>query len=158
MFLKRQTSPALPINIPTGTALPDLISEVEAFRGKPMRILEVPALAGGALCGVWFATEAEDLILHAPSESPLHREQFILHELSHMLLRHDERHDRHVDSLPAEHQPAPELTALAEGPVEKVLTRAGLDREEERDAERLADQLAMHMRRHPSSAFSDIFG
>lgn len=37
-----------------------------------------------------FSDDSTEIILHAPSPSALHRQQFVLHELGHMVLRHDE--------------------------------------------------------------------
>jgi len=153
------TAPTLPIDIPSGIRLTDLIGRVEAFRGKPMRILEVAELEGESLCGLWLATETEDLVLHAPSASPLHREQFILHEFAHMLLRHDENPKHAVDAIagtPA--APDATLVELADGPVMQVMARDGFEHSDELEAETLADHLAHRLRHRRSSKFSEVFG
>jgi hypothetical protein len=41
------------------------------------------------LCGVWLICDDHDIVLHAPVKSIWHRQQIILHEFSHMILRHD---------------------------------------------------------------------
>lgn len=75
-------------SFPTGGVqqLTDLEAAVCQRRGRPLQVVEWPPLAGGSVCGVWLATEARDLVLHAPAASPLHAQQFILHELAHIVL------------------------------------------------------------------------
>lgn len=61
--------------------------------GARQRRIEVDvseSLNGGSVCGLWLSTDRAEIILHAPTPSALHRQQFILHELGHMVLRHDE--------------------------------------------------------------------
>lgn len=172
--------PHLPVEIPVGIALPELINRVEAARGKPMRVLEVPEMGeSGALCGLWLATEDEDLVLHSPSESPLHREQFILHELAHMLLMHD-RTSRDLSVLDTDFTDGPasvvnavakddagELHELArdvaiadytDTPILQALARDGFEDQQELDAENLADILASRIRGKVNSKFSEVFG
>ena len=35
------------------------------------------------ICALWLVTDTEDFVLHARSDSALHRQQFVLHELAH---------------------------------------------------------------------------
>jgi hypothetical protein len=146
--------PHLPVVIEQGITLDELISRVQKARGKPLRIHQLDELGNGpnALCGLWLATDTEDIILHAPSESALHREQFILHELAHMLLLHDQVDDTQGYVTPTV------LPNLGQGPVLKALGRGNISDEYELRAERLADILATHLRRPPVSKFSEIFG
>lgn len=132
----------------------ELISRVEQARQKPLRIREVPELAGtdGTLCGLWLATDDEDIVLHAPSDSALHREQFILHELAHILLLHDKVDDKTgyvTESV---------LPSFEAATVVKALARDSIKDRYEVQAEQLADILADHIRSRPDSRFSEIFG
>lgn len=142
----------LPITVEDGITLSQLISQIEGVRGRPLRIVEVPQLADeGALCGLWMATADADIILHAPSESELHRQQFVLHELAHMILGHDQ-----VDQATPENL----LPELGYATAKKVLARDTMSMELELAAEALADDLAaaMRTRPRPQSPFLDVFG
>lgn len=168
MFRKKKnpSTYTAPIDIVEGTTLPELVNLVEASRQKPMRVLEVPELAAsGSLCGLWLSTENEDLVLHAPSDSSLHREQFILHELAHMMLRHDRSPHRDVTGVTGadsdRRRKVESIGGLAEmftGSIEKVMAREDFLEKEELDAEALADSLAARLRRKRRSPFSRIFG
>ena len=67
-----------------------LISIIEKVRGRRIEIDVCESLNSGTVCGLWLSTNTREIILHAPTPSVLHRQQFILHELGHMVLRHDE--------------------------------------------------------------------
>lgn len=146
--------PHLPVTIEKGMTLTDLVSRVEAARGKPLQIREVPELTegDGTLCGLWLATDSEDIVLHAPSDSALHKEQFILHELAHILLLHDKVDEKTgyvTDSV---------LPSFDNATVVKALARDSIKDRYELLAEELADTLADCIRNRPNSAFSEIFG
>lgn len=145
--------PHLPVTLSPGVTLLDVIERVEDARGKPLRIQEVPELAdNGTLCGLWLSTPTEDIVLHAPSDSALHREQFILHELAHILLLHDKVDAKTgyvTDSV---------LPHFDNATVVKALARDTLDDRYELLAEQLADTLARFIRNRADSRFSEIFG
>lgn len=143
----------LKITVEDGMTLRQLIDRVQAARGKPLEIFELDDLnhQSNALCGLWLPAEDKDMILHAPSDSALHREQFILHELAHMILKHDE-----VDG--GTYVTGTVLPGMSSQTVVKALGRDSLDSRYEVAAERLADNLAVIIRRKPVSKFSEVFG
>lgn len=58
-------------------------------RHRRLRVIELANLdTHDDLCALWRATETDDLVLHVRTDSTLHRQQFILHELAHMILGH----------------------------------------------------------------------
>ncbi|MBN9214791.1 MAG: ImmA/IrrE family metallo-endopeptidase [Microbacterium sp.] len=132
--------------------LDQLISRVQAARGKPMEIHELPELANetGALCGLWLDTVEKDIVIHAPSSSALHRQQFLLHELAHMILLHDRD-----DKVFTPRGILPGITTVA---VVKALARDNINDELELAAEALADEMAAAIRRRGQSRFSEVFG
>ncbi|SDH54857.1 hypothetical protein SAMN04488590_3543 [Microbacterium sp. 77mftsu3.1] len=143
----------LDVMVEPGITLSGLIARVEAARERPMRIIELPELGqeDGALCGLWLATDAEDIVLHAPSESALHREQFILHELAHMILLHDQ--DDKV------YTPRNLLPDIDEATVVKALARDDINDDFEIAAEALADEMAAVIREGRGfSRFGAVFG
>jgi len=72
----------------------ELVGAVQRSRHRRLRIIELADLGDeDGLCAVWLVADGEDLILHASSDSALHRQQFVLHELAHMILGHDANHD-----------------------------------------------------------------
>jgi hypothetical protein len=78
------------LKLPSRISLDRLISIIEKARGRRIEIDVCESLNGGTVCGLWLSTNSREIILHAPTPSALHRQQFILHELGHMVLRHDE--------------------------------------------------------------------
>jgi hypothetical protein len=64
---------------------------VAEYRRRPLRLFETTALSADEdhPFGVWLEFEAEDRIYTAQSASPLHRVHIALHEIGHMLGRHD---------------------------------------------------------------------
>jgi hypothetical protein len=131
----------------------ELVGAVQERRQRRLRIVELTDLGDhDGLCAVWLMTDTEDLVLHAHSDSALHRQQFVLHELAHIML------DQGVDDEPE----MPDLL-LPDIPAEtrrRLLRRQNLDTAEEITAESLADLLAAAIRGSAmhGSRFLVIFG
>jgi hypothetical protein len=133
-------------------SLSSIAKVVEQRRGRPLRVVELVALANDEVCGVWLVTEREDIVLHAPTDSVLYAQQFVLHELAHMILRHD--------VLAAAASGADVLLPdLPVAIIRRVLTRSRFDDETEVAAEVLADLLAGSIRRSgvARSSYSRVF-
>lgn len=130
----------------------DLFDAVRERRGRKLRLVELAELsAHDGICAVWLTTEVEDFVLHAHSESVLHRQQFVLHEFAHMILGHcdgDECSD--ADAL------LPDIPPRTRG---RLLKRQDLDSGTEIAAESLADRLAAGIRGSvlAESRYSEIF-
>ncbi|SIS21439.1 hypothetical protein [Williamsia sterculiae] len=56
-------------------------------RGRPIRILDHP-LPADAPSGIWLAAEDGDYFFCQANTTPLHREQIIVHEFSHLMAGH----------------------------------------------------------------------
>jgi len=131
----------------------ELVGAVQHRRGRQLRIVELADLGDNdGLCAIWLMTDDEDFVLHAHSDSALHRQQFVLHELAHMILGHS------VD----DESDAPDFL-LPDIPPEtrrRLLRRQNLDTPEEVMAETLADQLAAAIRGSAmhGSRYLEIFG
>ena len=131
----------------------ELVDVLQERRQRRLRIVELADLGEhDGLCAVWLMTDTEDLVLHAHSDSALHRQQFVLHELAHIML------NQGVDTDPE----TPDLL-LPDIPPEtrrRLLRRQNLDTPEEIIAESLADQLAAAIRGSAmhGSRFLEIFG
>ncbi|WP_394525404.1 hypothetical protein [Paenarthrobacter nicotinovorans] len=141
------------LRLPTHVSLKRLVALVEGIRRRPIEIEVAGFLNGGSVCGLWLSTEEVEVILHAVSPSGLHRQQFVLHELGHMVLRHDEL----VVPLDYVGVLFPNLPA---GLVRRVLARSSFSDELEAAAESLADLFAAAIRnsaREPRS-FESVFG
>lgn len=130
-----------------------LVATVEQRRGRTIRIVELEELGHEAnLCALLVELEAEDLIFHAPTESQLHRQQFVLHELAHLLLGHIDGEDLRVpDFLLPDIPPATRR---------RLLRRQNLSDPNEVAAESLADHLAAAIRLSTThdTRFLEIFG
>ena len=130
----------------------ELVDAMQRRRRRGLRIVELADLGEkDGLCAVWIMTDTEDLVLHVHSDSTLHRQQFVLHELSHMILGHSVDDDSE----------APDIL-LPDIPFEarrRLLRRQDLETVEEIAAESLADQLAAGIRGSTmqSSRYLEIF-
>ena len=133
--------------------LGDLLTAVRARRNRRLRIVELADLdTSDGICAVWLVTDTDDIVLHARSDSALHRQQFVLHELAHMILGHCDGDDCAVEEALLPNIP-PYTRA-------RLLTRQDLDSETEIAAETLADRLAAGIRGSvfAESAYSEVFG
>lgn len=131
----------------------DLTQAVQRHRNRGLKVAEVAELNDGrGVCAVVFSSEEWDLVLHAHSDSPLHVQQFVLHEFAHMVLGHCETewHDT-LDVI---------LPDLPEGFKARMLARKDLDSHIEIAAELLADSFAAGIRRASliESDFVEVFG
>ena len=134
-------------------ALDDLLHTVQDRRHRRLRVVELADLdTHDGLCALWLSTDAEDVVLHARSDSALHRQQFVLHELAHLILGHCDGEDcAAVDML---------LPDIPPDAIARLLRRQDLDCETEITAEALADRLAAGIRGHAfaESRYSEVFG
>jgi hypothetical protein len=131
----------------------ELLRSLQDQRHRRLRVIELADLdTHDGLCALWLATDTDDLVLHAHTDSTLHRQQFILHELAHMILGHCDGDDCTVDEALL-----PNIPPYTRG---RLLRRQDLDSETEIAAESLADKLAAGIRGSvfAESAFSEIFG
>ncbi|MDO5681360.1 MAG: hypothetical protein Q4G46_00850 [Propionibacteriaceae bacterium] len=133
--------------------LDDLVHAIETRRGRPLRMYERADLAtSDGICALWFALEDRDVILLARTDSALHRQQFVLHELAHLILGHCEGDDCvAVDTL---------LPGIPPNTIARLLRRQDLDCDTEIAAEALADRLAAGIRGRTfaDSPYLEVFG
>ncbi len=162
-MLSNESEQSMNVKLTVSTAIADLaLGEIftfdalyEAVRQRRQRELRVVELADlgvhDGICAVWLTTDTEDLVLHAHSDSVLHRQQFVLHEFAHMILGHcDGDECPEVDAL------LPDIPPHTRG---RLLKRQDLDTGTEIAAESLADRLAAGIRgsAFAGSRYSDIF-
>lgn len=141
------------LRLPSHLTLSWLIAIVAARRRRRIEIEATTILNGTEVCGLWLSTDSREIILHAVTDSVLHRQQFILHELGHMILRHDEL------GISAEYAASlfPNLNGEM---VSRALARSSFVDDMETAAETLADLLAAAIRDstlEPKS-FEQVFG
>ncbi|MEU1970783.1 hypothetical protein ABZ477_03935 [Microbacterium sp. NPDC019599] len=131
----------------------ELVAVLQRRRGKSLRIVELSDLGQyDGVCAILFMYDSEDLVLHAQTDSVLHRQQFVLHEFAHMILDHGDDDDCLYDDVLLPDIP-PSLRR-------RVLARQDLDCEIEVAAESLADRLAAAIRgsAFAESRYLEIFG
>lgn len=129
----------LQLGLPAHLTLELLIAHVERIRGRRIVIVETAKLTGKKICGLWIPRDDVDVVYHSVTRGPLHRQQMILHEISHMILRHDE-----VDG--ATWQGIKVFQQLSGEVVSKALARGDFRSDLEATAEHLADLLASALR------------
>ncbi|SDG83913.1 ImmA/IrrE family metallo-endopeptidase [Microbacterium pygmaeum] len=131
----------------------DLVAAIQDRRQRKLRIVELTELGEhDGMCAMWLVTESEDLVLHARSESLLHRQQFVLHEFAHMILGHGDDDDCSSDD-----RLFPDIPPHTR---RRLLARQDLDSDSEIAAEALADRLAAAIRgsAFAESRYLEIFG
>ena len=131
----------------------DLVTVLQERRSRSLRIVELAELGShDGICALWLITDSEDLVLHAHSESVLHRQQFVLHEFAHMILGHGDDDDCSTDDFL--------LPDIPPHTRRRLLARQDLDCESEVAAEALADHLAAAIRgsAFAESRYLEIFG
>ncbi len=134
-------------------SLDELVEALQDRRQRPLRIVELADLnVSDGICALWLSTAGEDVVLHAHSDSALHRQQFVLHELAHMIFDHGDDH--------ALATPDFLLPDIEPGTRRRLLARRSLESDDEVLAERLADRLAAAIRGSAlhESRFLEIFG
>ncbi|MGX5695114.1 hypothetical protein ACWKWP_02850 [Agromyces soli] len=152
--IERAESETLPgLELGASFTFDELIGAIERLRETTIHIVEIPELGDEAgLCALLVEREGEDLIFHAPTESALHRQQFVLHECAHLLLGHIDREDAGAPDFL--------LPDIPRETRQRLLRRQNLDDPIEIEAEYLADQLAAAIRSSAThdTRFVEIFG
>ncbi|WMY80061.1 hypothetical protein [Citricoccus sp. I39-566] len=136
------------LHLPPRLTLEALIAHVEAVRGRRMKIIETSKLAGKAICGLWVPREDVDVVYHSVTRGRLHRQQMVLHEIAHMILRHDEAKEATWQGISVFREISGEV-------VQRALARGDFRCDLEVTAEYLADLLAAAIR---DSAREEICG
>lgn len=134
--------------------LESVTAAVERIRGKPTVYKPVDWLHGTGATGLWLPFDDVDEVLHVRTESELYRSQILLHELSHMILRHDRIFAAAAKGLG--------LTAgdYTDRAVSHAWARTTANNEYEVAAEALADELAAVIRSRPTEPawFEGVLG
>jgi hypothetical protein len=141
------------LELPGGLTLGLLLNIVEDIRGKRIRIRATKKLVGTSICGLWLPGEKVEWVFHPPTPWELQRQQFVLHELAHMVLGHD--------TLPgAATLLKSAIRGLSPEMVRRALMRTEFRTLEEATAEYLADLMAEALRARPGEpgAFEEVFG
>jgi len=129
----------LPIPIPWDRE--KFIANIAAVRGRPIRLVptDTAALAGGP-CGLWLASDDEDVILHETGTSDYHIDQIVCHEIGHMLLGHGRGHAA-GDEHPTFDRLSELLPDIDPATVQAILGRSDFLADQERDAEMFASMI-----------------
>ena len=145
------------LNLKEPVSLGSIQNHLEGDRDRPIVIRPIDGPMTDKVCGLWFGLDEMDLILHARADSEMHRQQIILHEFAHMILRHDQAavsHDYAKAFFPD----------LSPDRVVTALKRTDFMDEFEVTAEILADRLAARIRRSRERSggqpgnFGEVFG
>lgn len=133
-------------------SLEAIVAHVESVRRTKVSITPLESLRGTSTCGLVVRRHGMHHIFYVPETSPLHRLQCVLHELSHVLLRHDEISPGSVGQLA---RFVPDIR-LERG--DAIFGRVAFEDETEVEAERLADRLAAAIRRPHRHPLEEHFG
>ncbi|WP_071990748.1 hypothetical protein [Rhodococcus rhodnii] len=129
--------------IVTGLALPPgwtrdtLVEVVARRRRRPIQLVPIDAaVIGGQYSGAWLKRDHDDLVVYADSSSLRHSTNVVCHELTHMLLRHDE-----VATPESAADAVDVVRAVSRPGVRAVFGRSGYADEQEYEAELLAGMI-----------------
>lgn len=141
------------LKLPGGPTLGLLLSVIEDIRGKRIRIRATEKLVGTSICGLWLPGAKVEWVFHPPTPWELQRQQFILHELAHMVLGHDTTAGAGTVLKSGFRGLSPEF-------VSRALMRTEFRTLEEATAEYFADLMAEALREGPGEpgAFEEVFG
>ncbi|MGL4339603.1 MAG: hypothetical protein ACRCSP_04150 [Rhodoglobus sp.] len=142
------------LSIPSPCTLASLVTLVESMRDTRVTIRASRHLVGSGVCGLWYRDqEGNDIIRYAITTSAIYREQIILHELAHMILRHEGLTDpsRYMDDF---------FRTVPPSYRHRVMLRTQFRDEAEQAAEILADLLAAAIRSPVAEplSFEKFFG
>ncbi|MBC7631996.1 hypothetical protein [Aeromicrobium sp.] len=129
------------LDLPRPLTAEKLHRHMEGVRQKKIILRPASAdLITSGVCGLWLEIAGEDFerVHYAPTESAVHRQQFINHEYGHMILRHEK------ELLTAERVAllAPLIPMDA---IVHALSRSSFTDEQEALAEAIGDELALIM-------------
>ena len=150
-----ETVSAAVTNLQLGSTftLDELVQAIQTRRHRRLLVRELKELnTSDGICAIWLTRDTDDIVLHAHTESTLHRQQFVLHEFAHMILGHCDGDDcAAVDVL------LPSIPPYTRG---RLLARQDPDCDTEIAAEALADRLAAGSRGQAfaESRYSEVFG
>lgn len=141
------------LSLPGRLTLSVLLNVIESIRGKRIRIVATDKLVGTSICGLWLPGRKDEWVFHPPTPWELQRQQFILHELSHMILGHDTTPGAGTVLKTGISGLSPEI-------VRRALMRTEFRTLQEATAEYLADLMAEALRSVPGEpgAFEQVFG
>jgi hypothetical protein len=129
----------LPIPVPWDRDV--FIANIAAERGRSIRLVPTDTAAlGGGPCGLWLASDDEDVILHEAGTSDYHIDQIVCHEIGHMLLGHGRGH-ADVEEQPAFDRLGELLPDFDPAAVRAILGRTDFRADQERDAEMFASMI-----------------
>lgn len=147
------------IGLPRPLTTETLHHHMEHVRNKKIVIMQAPpGMIDSGICALWLevAGEGFERIHYRPTDSAVHRQQFVNHEFGHMILNHEKM------ILPADRVAllAPLIPMNA---IVSALSRSGFTDEEEALAEAIGDELAMllrkdalHSRRGAETGFGQV--
>ena len=150
-----ETVSAAVANLQLGSTftLDELVQAIQTRRERRLLVRELKELnTSDGICAIWLTRDTDDIVLHARTDSALHRQQFVLHEFAHIILGHCDG-----DECPATDVLLPSIPPYTRG---RLLTRQDLDCDTEIAAEALADRLAAGIRGQAfgESRYSEVFG
>ncbi|GAB3239882.1 ImmA/IrrE family metallo-endopeptidase [Kineosporia babensis] len=76
------------LDVPAPFGPRELCRRLAQHRGRPIRLVPFAIEQPGPF-GIWFATDAADVIVYQSQTTPAHQEHIILHEVGHIIAGHD---------------------------------------------------------------------
>lgn len=136
------------LSLPHPLTATNLHRHMEGMRGKSIVVRAAsPRMLEHGICGLWLEVEGDSFerVYHAPTESAVHRQQFINHEFGHMILRHEKE-------LVTADRIALLAPLIPMDAIVHALARTSFTDDQEALAEAIGDRLALIMLRDGSAA------
>jgi hypothetical protein len=136
------------IDLPRPVNSETLHHHMEQMRKKKIVIVPAPqGMLDSGICALWLEVAGEEFerIYYAPTDSAVHRQQFVNHEFGHMILNHKKM------IMPADRVAllAPLIPMHA---IVSALSRNSFTDEQEAMAEAIGDELAMILQKDASTS------
>jgi hypothetical protein len=132
------------LTIPEPFDLEGFCANLVRTHGRPIHLLPV-SLPADAPCGLWVAGEHGDYIAYEAGTSPVHQRHIILHEIGHLLGRHEPQEQLHGSQARAL------FPSLSPETVRRILRRTSYTTDEEREAELIASLILRRIQPSPSA-------
>jgi hypothetical protein len=130
------------LSIPQPFDLAQFCDQLATSRGRPIHLLPL-ALPASAPSGLWIAGRRADYIVYEQHTSPTHQRHIVLHEIGHMLCRHQPPQRTEAT------QPHDLFPSLTPQTVQRILQRTSYSTDEEREAELIASLILRRVQAEP---------
>jgi hypothetical protein len=131
-------------------ALDELCAAIQRERGRPLKLIPM-SLEQDHPCGIWVASDTEDLIFYEANTSRTHQEHIVGHELGHIIWSHSGAFGEESDT--ASQNIFPNISPAI---VRDMLRRDGYTDNQEQEAETMASVILQQVHHRPLESEASV--